>query len=99
MVSLAGPLMDLGYWLYWDRFLAPSRSLRPAGFPSRAETIATWEARTGIPADGVEWYEVLAALEVALVVARVMKLASAFNDNKPHGIVSRAVGAVAELLT
>ena len=72
--SLAGPLADLGWWLLFDRLHAEDYSApRLPGLGSREETISRWQEGTGLSADGVEWFEVLAGLRLTIVRYRGVK--------------------------
>jgi len=72
--SLAGPLADLGWWLLFDRLHGEDYGKpRLAGLGSRAETIERWQELTGLRADNLEWYEIIAALRLAIVRFRGVK--------------------------
>jgi len=78
MVSLGGPEMDLGWWLFLDRFSAEGNGLeRLPGLGSRVETIEIWEKGTGLKARNLEFYEVFAGLRFAVVM---MRLAQMFQE-------------------
>ncbi|HEV2368932.1 MAG TPA: phosphotransferase family protein, partial [Acidimicrobiales bacterium] len=78
MVSLGGPEMDLGWWLFLDRFSAEGYGLeRLPGLGSREETIALWEKGTGLTARNLEFYEIYAGLRFAVVM---MRLAQMFQE-------------------
>jgi aminoglycoside phosphotransferase (APT) family kinase protein len=79
MASLGGPLMDLGFWLNWDKVLANSGAPRPAGY-SREAVLDLWDELTGIPLTGLAWYEVFAAYRLANVCGRIAIL------SESHGI-------------
>lgn len=70
-MSLGGALLDLGWWLYFDRFHAESLGLtRLDGLGTRQETLDRWEGATGITVRNMEWYELLAGYKVAVITAR-----------------------------
>lgn len=72
--SLAGPLVDLGWWLLFDLLHAEDYgSPRLEGLGTREETIERWQHRTGLSAEPVEWYEILAGLRLAIVRFRGTK--------------------------
>jgi len=74
MVSLGGPLQDLGWWLFLDRFHSDGYGMpRLEGLGSRAETLALWEVRVG-PTDGVEWYEIYAGFKFAMIMIKLSSL-------------------------
>jgi len=78
MATLAPPELDLGWWLYFDRQFSTGMvddpRPRPAGFPSREETIAEYAELLGRPLADVEWYEVFAGFRFAVVFARLAHL-------------------------
>lgn len=75
MVSLGGPEMDLGWWLFLDRFCADGYGLqRLDGLGTRQETIDLWEAQTGYTASDIEFYEVFAGFRFAIVMMRLAQM-------------------------
>lgn len=69
--SLAGPLVDLGWWLLFDRLHQTDFGIdRLPGLGTRAETVDGWERRTGLAAKDLGWYEALAAFGLLLRRAR-----------------------------
>ena len=73
LVSLGTPIMDLGWWLFFDDVHSEVHP-RLEGLGDRRETIERWEQGTGLSADGVEWYEILAAVRLTTLVIRAMNL-------------------------
>lgn len=73
LASLGTPLMDLGWWLFFDIVHSEAHPRLP-GLGTREETIERWERGTGLSAEGVEWYEVLAGVRLATLVIRSMNL-------------------------
>jgi aminoglycoside phosphotransferase (APT) family kinase protein len=73
LASLGTPVMDLGWWLFFDDVHSEAHPRLP-GLGNRPETIERWERGTGLSADGVEWYEILAAVRLATLVIRSMHL-------------------------
>jgi aminoglycoside phosphotransferase (APT) family kinase protein len=70
-VNLGGVRQDLGWWLFFDQFHTELRGLRRLdGLGTREETIAFWEAHTGMRAGDLRWYEVFTAFKVALLMVR-----------------------------
>lgn len=68
MVSLAGPLTDLGYWLFMEDFeYAP----RLPGTLSRADTLKIFEEKTGISTADIDWYEIFAGFRLIALMLRV----------------------------
>jgi aminoglycoside phosphotransferase (APT) family kinase protein len=75
MVSLGGPEMDLGWWLFLDRWSADGWSInRLDGLGSRQETIDLWTERTGLPARDVEFYEIFAGIRFAVIMMRMARI-------------------------
>ncbi|HET6810228.1 MAG TPA: phosphotransferase family protein [Acidimicrobiales bacterium] len=75
MVSLGGPEMDLGWWLFLDRFSAEGNGLvRLEGLGTREETVARWEEGTGLRARNLEFYEIFAGLRFAVVMMRLAQM-------------------------
>ena len=72
--SLGGPLVDLGWWLLFDGLHGEDYGYpRLPGLGGRAETIERWHELTGLRADNLEWYEIIAALRLAIVRFRGVK--------------------------
>jgi len=72
MATLGNPLQDLAWWLFLDRHHSEGLGApRLAGFPSRADSIAGWEERTGLSARNLDYYEVFAAFRFAVIMIRV----------------------------
>lgn len=75
MVSLADPVMDLGWWLFLDRHFTEGMGVgQPAGFLARDETIARWEERVGRRADHVEFYEMYSGFRFAVIMMSLTRL-------------------------
>ena len=79
MCTQGDPLADLGYVLnYWVepgddrewRDIAAMPTWRE-GFPSRAEAIARYGERTGSDVDDILWYQVFAALKLAVIIQQI----------------------------
>ncbi len=79
MCTQGDPLADLGYILnYWVepgddpawREIAAMPTWR-AGFPSRAEAVQRYAARTGFDVDAVGWYQVFAAFKLAVIIQQI----------------------------
>ena len=72
MVRLGNPLQDLAWWVALDRCFTEGVGLaRLEGMPGRDETLAHWRRRTGRSLDHVDYYEVLALLKFAAIIARL----------------------------
>jgi len=72
MVTLGQPEVDLAWFLYFDRHHSEGyETPRLAGFPSPEETVARYERLLGRPMRDLAYYEVLAALRFAVIMARL----------------------------
>jgi aminoglycoside phosphotransferase (APT) family kinase protein len=79
MCTQGDPLADLGYVLnYWVEPGDPKDWRRIAamptwreGFPSRAEAIARYAARTGFDLAAIGWYQVFAAFKLAVIIQQI----------------------------
>ena len=77
MATLGDPLADLGYTLiYWGEEADPPDARIPGthqaltaqpGFPTRAELVREYAARSGRDVSGVRFYEVLALYKLAVI--------------------------------
>lgn len=75
MVSLGGPLEDLGWWLFLDRFHSEGYGLeRLPGLGSRTDTIEVWEQRTGRTARDLEFYEVFGGFRFTVIMVRLSRI-------------------------
>lgn len=75
MVTAGDPVQDLAWYLLIDRHHVEAFGVpRLAGLPSRADTVARWEAASGRSAEHLAWYELLGAARYASIMARVMQL-------------------------
>jgi len=79
MCTRGDPLSDLGYVLnYWVepgdgpqwRAIAAMPTWRD-GFPSRAEAIDRYAARTGFAVHDIAWYQVFAAFKLAVIIQQI----------------------------
>jgi aminoglycoside phosphotransferase (APT) family kinase protein len=79
MCTQGDPLADLGYVLnYWVepgddpewREIAAMPTWRD-GFPSRAEAIARYAARTGFEVTAIGWHQVFAAFKLAVIIQQI----------------------------
>jgi len=75
MAGMAGPMVDLGWWLFVDRFAcAVSGVPRLAGLADREHTCRRWRELTGIATDDVAWYELFAAYRMTALVVQTVSL-------------------------
>lgn len=87
LAALGPSELDLAWWLYFDDLFSRRFGVnRLEGLPDRAETIAIWEAAVGRTAENLEYYDVVVALRMALVVVgafdRQIGIGNIAADNK-----------------
>jgi aminoglycoside phosphotransferase (APT) family kinase protein len=86
MVSLGGPLLDLAWWLVFDRFFPTfGGDARPSGYGTRDETIRAWLEHTGIATTNLGWYEVFCAYRLGLIVSRIERLGAELGADTTAG--------------
>jgi len=87
MATLGPAEVDLAWWLVLERYSADGNGQAPLpGFPSREETIATYEQLLGRPMRDIPYFEVWAALRFAIVLVRVIRMMTA------HGVIPAGSG-------
>ena len=70
--TIANPVDDLAWWLMLDDSLSRGYGVpRLVSLPTRAESVARWEAASGFEARDLDYYEVYAAWRMAFVMARI----------------------------
>lgn len=80
MVTLADPMMDLGWWLFLDRhFHEGMHRPRLEGFPTREEMVAHYEKVSGRTARDLHFYEVFAGVRFGVVMMRIKNLLVEFE--------------------
>ncbi|GMU77588.1 MAG: putative phosphotransferase [Acidimicrobiia bacterium] len=80
MVTLADPMMDLGWWLFVDRhFHEGCARPRLDGFPTRDAMVTHYEAASGRAARDLEFYEVFAGVRFGVVMMRINSLLIEFG--------------------
>jgi len=80
MVTLADPMMDLGWWLFLDyHFHEGMPAPRMEGFPTRSEMIARYEATSGRQTRDLEFYQIFGGLRFAVVMMRLAALLEDFG--------------------
>lgn len=73
MVTIGNPLQDVAWWNYLDRFFSEGLNCpRLEGIPEHADTVALWEAETGLSGADYHYYEVYAGLRYAVIMSRIM---------------------------
>jgi aminoglycoside phosphotransferase (APT) family kinase protein len=71
MAAVASPELDLGWWLFLIRLHTEGIGAPvPAGFPTREATVARYEQLSGLTVSDLEFYEVFAALRMAIIMHR-----------------------------
>lgn len=82
MALLGNPLLDLAWWITADRcFSEGIGAPRLAGLPGWEETVERWCVLTGREATHLGWYQVLALVRFAVIMARIAL------QMKHHGIL------------
>ena len=79
MCTRGDPLLDLGYLLnYWAEpdddpswIAAAAMPFWNPGFPTRADAIARYAARTGFDVDRIGWYYVFAIFKLAVILEQI----------------------------
>jgi aminoglycoside phosphotransferase (APT) family kinase protein len=82
MVEIGDPLMDLGWWLFLERYHTVGSGLPlPAGFPGRDAAVARWEELTGRTAspEVLRFYEIWAGARFGIVMMRLATLFKVFG--------------------
>lgn len=75
MIGLGAPAQDLGWALYMDRHHSEGCDVpRLAGFPTREETIARYQDRSGHTVRDLDYYIVFAGFRFTVILARIMLL-------------------------
>jgi aminoglycoside phosphotransferase (APT) family kinase protein len=92
--SLGGPLVDLGWWLMFDRMQAEDYGHpRLEGLGDPDETVALWSELSGLDGSDARYYEILGAVHLAIVRLRSarMRLAHGLwvpSPDNPRGVES-----------
>jgi aminoglycoside phosphotransferase (APT) family kinase protein len=77
MAVLGPPELDLGWWLMFEKVAFEGFRTGvpwPDGVPDRATTIARYEVLLGRPDNDIHYYEILAALKLAIINIRLLEL-------------------------
>jgi aminoglycoside phosphotransferase (APT) family kinase protein len=104
MVTLADPMMDLGWWLFLDIYFHEAQNApRMEGFPTRDEMVAQYEKASGRAARDLDFYKVFAGLRFTVVMMRIARLMVEFEVMSPDDADMMAannpvINATAELL-
>lgn len=71
-LSLGGPMMDLGWWLFLDRYHSEGCGVpRLGGLGTREQTIETYERLSGRPVQDLAFYEVFAGFRFTVIMKRL----------------------------
>jgi aminoglycoside phosphotransferase (APT) family kinase protein len=71
MAALANPELDLGWWLFINRYCTEGVGAPlPPGFLDRGATIGRYEALTGRSVTHIDYYEIFAAIRLAILYHR-----------------------------
>jgi aminoglycoside phosphotransferase (APT) family kinase protein len=71
MAWIGEPVADVAWMLVLDRALSSGYGVpRLAGLPSRAESVARWQAASGHAIDHLDYHERMAAARFAIIMAR-----------------------------
>jgi len=102
MCTYGDPLMDLGYALaLWPEpndppaFRAGAMPTWHDGFPTRAEAIARYAARTGFNVERVRWYVIFNIFRFAVILQQIYKR---YQAGQTHDERFRGFGKQANLL-
>jgi aminoglycoside phosphotransferase (APT) family kinase protein len=69
--SLAGPMADLGWWLFFDEIHSVDAGIaRLDGLGTRQETIDMWQDLTGQRVGDLHWHEVFTGFKTGLLALR-----------------------------
>lgn len=82
MVEIGDPIMDLGWWLFLQRYHTVGSSLPlPPGFLDEAATVKRWEELTGrtVDPDVLHFYLVWAGVRFGIVMMRLATLFKLFG--------------------
>ena len=75
MATIGSPEMDLGWWLFLLRHHTEGIGMPlPSGFPSREQTLARYEELSGHTVVNIDFYEILAALKLSILMHRAGNL-------------------------
>ena len=75
LARIGAPEFDLAWWLFMNRHHTEGFGLpRPAGMPDDAETVRRYEALTGHTVEHLDFYLVLAGIQLTTLMVRVAQL-------------------------
>jgi aminoglycoside phosphotransferase (APT) family kinase protein len=87
LAALGPPELDLAWWLYFDDLFSRRFGVtRLPGLPTRDESVAIYEEAAGRKVQHLEYYDIVAALRMALVAVgafnRQVGIGNITADNK-----------------
>jgi aminoglycoside phosphotransferase (APT) family kinase protein len=74
MASIGPAELDIGWFVALHRMSVEALGADLPGFPSRAELVASYEARLGRPFLALDWFEAWAAFRSAAILVRLTRL-------------------------
>jgi aminoglycoside phosphotransferase (APT) family kinase protein len=84
LAALGPPELDLAWWMYFDDLFSRRFGVtRLPGLPTRDETIAIYEAASGRKVQHLEYYDIVAALRMALVAIGAFDRQVSLGNIKP----------------
>jgi len=92
--SLGGGMQDLGWWTLFDDAYSHGIGLkRLEGLGTRDDTVAVWEALTGLRCHDLLWYEVFAGWKLAVILCRKFALEgdARRGNNRSHNLFTRLI--------
>ncbi len=97
LVSLAGPLADLSWWLVFDDVHSSQQNLpRLEGLASRSQTLSTFEGLTGQSVERLEWYLIFSAFRLSVLFVRRLVLTPIDGQNLENNYAYEYLQQLAE---
>jgi len=85
LAALGPAELDLAWWLYFDDLFGRRFGVeRLEGLPDRDGTVAIWEAAVGRKAEHLDYYDIVVALRMALVVVGAFDRQVAIGNIPPE---------------
>jgi aminoglycoside phosphotransferase (APT) family kinase protein len=99
MAGIGPPEVDLGWWIFFDKFLSDGMWLpRLDGIPGPEETVAHYEQLTGSTVRDLEYWELLAEVRMNIIVLRGQDLRAKLFGQPADPISSTLGTPVARML-
>ena len=84
MVALGPGEVDLGWFLFMNRFLSEGGGLDwLPGFPDRAATIARWEQARGRQAEHIDYFEAWGCLRFSIIMVAIVNMMIQYEQIGP----------------